>query len=644
MIDAERFLAAHPPFDGLDAGALARVLDGLEVAFHPEGEVVLVEGGAPPDVLHLVRRGTVALEADGSESLELGEGEWFGETALAGGAHATATVRAVEDTLCFHLAPEAVRPLIGPGSSLRLLTLRLRAGRGALTSTSTPAHRPVAPGPDVAERAADVVGAPGPQDAAGALGAAAALDALPVGPIARSAFVTVPPDATVREVAAAMTAAGASAAVLRLDDDRLALVTDRDLRARVVAAGTGVDAAVATIATVPVVTVDASTSAADALLTLLDLGTHHLPVERDGRVVAMLTDLDLLGVERRDAVRSRSRIERADSPGAVAAALRETSDAVVALADGGLAAPAIARTVAVLIDAATRRLLGLAEERFGRPRARYAWLALGSAARREQALLTDQDHALVHEETDDDDEALLARIAEAVVDGLEAGGVPRCPSNVMASHPAWRGTVSTWEERLETWAASPDRVGAFFSGVAMDARQVAGELDAIGMFRDGMARLARSPGFRRRLERLALEQRAPIGRFGRLLVRDLGDRDDVVDVKSGGLLPITELARLAAADAGSVAVPTLARLHDAAAAGTLDPERAEALEEAFTTLWEVRLHHQVRCHREGLSPDDLIDPEALGPLARARLKDALRVVHHEQRALEDRIAPRVLGR
>lgn len=643
MIDAERFLASHPPFDGLDREALGRVLDGLEVAFHPLGEVVLAEGGVAPDVVHLVRRGAIVLEVGGARLVELGEGEWFGESALTDELIAPVTARAAEDTLCFHLAVDVLRPLIGPGSVLRLLTLRLRSaptGRG---------RAPVRPDASAVDggRSADPDGGrpPGRGDEAPVGGTGRALlDATEVGAVARSPYVTLAPSTPVRAAAAAMSAAGATAAVVLGEDGRLGLVTDRDLRARVVATGTDGSVAIGEVATVPVVTIDPSTPASDALMTLLDLGTHHLPVVRDGHVLGMLTDLDLLGLERRDAFRLRSRIERADSSDEVAAALRETPEAVVALVEGGLDAPAVARTVAVLVDAATRRLIALGRERLGGPVAPFAWLALGSAARREQALLTDQDHALVHDATDEADLALMVRLAEDVVAGLEAGGLPRCPSNVMASHPAWRGTVDDWEERLADWAASPDRAGAFFSGVAMDARQVAGELDGIGPFRAGMARLAERPGFRRRLERLALEQRAPIGRFGRIVVRHAPDRDGVVDVKAGGLLPITELARLAAADAGSGAVGTVERLRAAAGGGVLGPERAEALEEAFTALWETRLHHQVRRHRAGLAPDDLVDPDDLGPLARARLKDALRVVHHEQRLLEERIAPRVRGR
>ena len=57
----------------------------------------------------------------------------------------------------------------------------------------------------------------------------------------------------------------------------------------------------------------------------------------------------------------------------------------------------VGRVVALVVDALTDRLLHLAIERQGDPPCAWAWLALGSAARQEQALHTDQDHALAYD-------------------------------------------------------------------------------------------------------------------------------------------------------------------------------------------------------------------------------------------------------
>jgi CBS domain-containing protein len=180
------------------------------------------------------------------------------------------------------------------------------------------------------------------------------------------------------------------------DGDRVGIVTDRDMRARVVAGGLAGDTPVGEIATVPARTVSADESLDRALVSMLSLGVHHLPVVVDGTVIGMLTDLDLLGHQRRDAFRLRSDIERAvDLAGAVEAG-RRIPTAIVPLVRAGVDAAHVGVVMATLVDALVARLLGLGETELGSPPGPYGWLALGSGGRREQALHTDQDHALVY--------------------------------------------------------------------------------------------------------------------------------------------------------------------------------------------------------------------------------------------------------
>jgi signal-transduction protein with cAMP-binding, CBS, and nucleotidyltransferase domain len=57
------------------------------------------------------------------------------------------------------------------------------------------------------------------------------------------------------------------------------------------------------------------------------------------------------------------------------------------------------------------------------------------------------------------------------------------------------------------------------------------------------------------------------------------------------------------------------------------------LTEAFELIMDMRRGHHVAQVRAGLPPDDLLDPEALSPLARAQLIEALKLVAAEQKRL-----------
>lgn len=122
---------------------------------------------------------------------------------------------------------------------------------------------------------------------------------------------------------------------------------------------------------------------------------RHFPVVgADGEVIGVVTDTDLIGVGRHTPFALRSSIQRAKSPEEAVAAARALPTAVLDLMSSGAAPLAIGRIIALVIDALTGQLLHLAIEELGEPPAAWAWLALGSAARQEQSLRTDQDHAM----------------------------------------------------------------------------------------------------------------------------------------------------------------------------------------------------------------------------------------------------------
>ena len=605
MLEVERFLAAHAPFRGLPDHVLAELASSVIVDFFPTGTVVLEQGGRPSEFLYVLRRGRVELVDGDSVVDRLDEGEAFGFPSLLSGASPQYGVRIVEDALCYLFDRSVAVDVLGAPTGIRFLVETLR-------SRLTPAHR--------------VSAQPFVED------------------VARGPLVFADPHETIESVARRMTGASASAAVVRFADGP-GIVTDRDFRTRVVAERADASAPIVQVSTPDAITVNRSSLVSEALLKMLESGVHHLPVvDSGGTVVAMLSDLDLLGLERRDSSRLRSEIQQARDVDQVAAAGRTIPEAVATLVQGGVDAGHAAKVVSVLIDAVTIRLLELGQEALGMAPTAFSWLALGSAGRREQGLVTDQDHALVYADSAEDHDDYFLRLARFVVTGLESAGIPRCQSKVMASEEGWRGTGSWWERRMRDWMTEPDRVAAFLTGVAFDVRHVTRDLAVDTLFSTAAEEASNQPGFLQRLERLALEARPPLGWLGGLAPHDADGREGVLDLKAGGILPITELARVHALRAGSLERETPARLRAAATAGTLSPDHADALVEAFEFLGDLRLQNQVGEWTSGRSPTNLIDPDSLGPIDRTSLKQAFRIVRHVQADLANRLAPRILGR
>jgi len=293
-----------------------------------------------------------------------------------------------------------------------------------------------------------------------------------------------------------------------------------------------------------------------------------------------------------------------------------------------------------------RRVLAFVErdleaEGLGRPPVPFCWLVLGSEGRREQTLRTDQDNALVYA----DPPAGLARpaaryfglFAERVIDGLLRLGYPRCPGDSMASNPKWCQPLAVWRDYIAGWARDTTPENLMQASISLDFRRLAGEAHLAEVLREEVRAQARAwRSFPRYLAKVAVSYGPPLGLFGRFVLRR-NDGARGVDVKLGGMLLLTNALRVYAIDLGLEETNTIERLEAATRTGNcFRPEERDDLRQAYETIFHLRLRHQLARLDAGTRPDNLVDPSALSPFDRRRLKDAFRSVRRLQGKLMDR--------
>jgi CBS domain-containing protein len=601
-VDVRSFLADHPPFDALSEAALDRVVSSVQIEHFAPGTVILQEAGAPATHLFVVRRGEAEIVDDGRVIDEIGEGDVFGMWSLLGQVAPTATVRASEDTLCYLIEAAVANEVLGSGAGVAFVAAGVR--------------RRIARVDETLKAEIDLV------------------RYREVGDLVRRTPVTCDPSTPVAEAADLMARERVSSLLIPSAGGGVGILTDRDLRTRVVAERRSGDTPVREVMTPRAETVPADTMVGEVLLRMLEGGFHHFPIaDAGGTVVGVVTDTDLMGIGRNTPFALKSAIERAHDRDAVAGAIAELPHVVTALVDSSADPVDVGHVIAFSIDAATRRLLELAIAEHGEPPVPWAWLALGSAARQEQAIRTDQDHALAFDGDAVAANASLAPLAEFVTSGLEAAGIPRCRGNVMATNEALRLSLDDWVRRFEHWMREQSPTASEQLSIVFDYRRVAGPLDAEVALDGTMAAAVERPLFLQHLARRALDLRPPIGFVRGILVEHGGEHPGTVDLKHGGIVIVGNIARAYAIRSGLTAKRTIDRLRACESVGAIDAETREGLEEAFRFLWEVRLHHHVEQLRSGLPPDDFVDPKELGGVARQGLKEAFRIIARAQKAL-----------
>jgi CBS domain-containing protein len=445
---------------------------------------------------------------------------------------------------------------------------------------------------------------------------------IPIGALVARPPLFVGGGASVVEAARAMREAGVSAALV--DDVPPGIVTDRDLRNRVLAEGLRPETPVRAVMSSPLFSLPAETPLFEALRRLLEREIHHLPVTRGGEVVAVLGDIDLLRHQSRSPLALLTRIEHLRGEGELAAYAEEVAGVAETLLAGGLGVAQIAGAVTSLGDVLTRRLLTIAERELGPAPCPYAWMALGSEGRREQVLLTDQDNAIAYGEDSGEARAYFAQLAGRVVDGLIRAGFPPCPGGYMATR--WCRPLADWQAMFRAWVDVPEPRALLEAQVFFDFRAVGGEL-SLAPLEDVLVTAGRRELFLAQLARAALRGRPPLRFGGRIRTED-----GYVDLKAGAIAATVMLARTYALAAGSPARPTLERLRAAGEAGTLSRSGVEILGESFRFLARLRLREQLRALHAGETPSNRVRVDALSDLERRRLAEAFEAVRQLQDA------------
>ena len=219
-----------------------------EVEFHRAGATIFSQGAEPVEHLRVVRTGAVEIVFDGRVLDLLGEGELFGHASMLSGLPTGFEARAGEDTVCYRIPAEVAQEPLSRPAGLRFVARSLLEPSG---TRAAPRSRPSRASTRRCSRSASLI---------------------------RGEPVVCRPDTPIREAAEMMTAAHATSAVVDLGDGSLGILTDHDLRTRVVAAGLTGDAPVSVAMSAPAYTCPPDRLGGDVLLDMLDRGFRHFPV------------------------------------------------------------------------------------------------------------------------------------------------------------------------------------------------------------------------------------------------------------------------------------------------------------------------------------------------------------------------------
>ncbi|MCG9677176.1 DUF294 nucleotidyltransferase-like domain-containing protein [Vibrio sp. Isolate24] len=617
LLEIKNFLSQHPPFDELEEEVLNFITKHVEISYFREDTPVIHFGDEIHD-LYMVRSGVVEVyRRKGELYNRLDEGALFGQMGLLTNNKVRFPVKAIKDTLVYCIPEPVFQELYDNHEAFADFvevedTARLRQ---AVSSTNEQND----------------------------------LTTSKVRTLLTGEAPFLEKTETIQNAAIKMAEENVSS-LLIIDPDILedneednsplvGIITDRDLCTRVLAEGLDASDEVSSVMTTEVISLDHNAYVYEAMLTMLRYNVHHLPVLKDKKPIGIIEATDIVRYESQNSLLLVSSIFQQQSIEELASLSEQVKDSFVRLVNEDANSHMVGSAMSVIGKSFKQRIIELAEEELGEPPIPYCFLALGSMGRDEQILVTDQDNAIILDNSyvEEEHNEYFDALAKKICDGLNECGYTYCTGDIMATNPDWRMTRTEWEECFADWIDDPNPKALLNASIFFDLVGVYGRLKWAEQLNGFIVRRARRNNrFLACLARNAMNRTPPLGFFKDFVMEKDGQHKNSINLKRRGTAPLADLIRVHALAVGSRSTNSFERLDDIHEAGILPKGKARDLRDALEFISMVRIRHQAFDVENQIEPDNNIEPENLSDFERRNLKDAFQILSNAQNFLKFR--------
>lgn len=616
IIEIKSFISQYPPFNVLTEDLLDSVANSIEISYFRQGTPIIHFGDHIHD-LYLVRSGVVEVyRRNGELYNRLDEGDVFGQMGLLTNNKVRFPVTAIEDTLVYCIPEDTFQTLYDENDNFAdFVEVEDSARLRQAVSNNSDAND---------------------------------LTTSKVRTLLTREPVTIFSDQSIQEAAQLMAAENVSSLLVfhqetaenEEDDSPLkGIITDRDLCTRVLAAGLSPDSPVADVMSTDVVSLDHNAYVYEAMLTMLRYNMHHLLVVKNHQPLGIIEATDIVRYESQNSLLLVSSIFQQQTLEELKSLSEQVKDSFVRLVNEDANSHMVGSAMSVIGRSFKQRIIEMAEEQLGSPPVPYCFLALGSMARDEQLIVTDQDNAIILDESYDAEKhgEYFENLATFVCDALNECGYNHCTGDIMATNPMWRMTRREWEECFNDWIDDPNPKALLNSSIFFDLDGVHGRTKWAEQLNGYIVRRARKNNrFLACLARNAINRTPPLGFFKSFVMEKDGQHKNSINLKRRGTAPLADLIRVHALAVGSRSQNSFERLDDIIDAGILPKGKGEDLRDAMEFISTVRIRHQALDVEAMIEPDNNIEPDNMSDFERRNLKDAFQILSNAQNFLKYR--------
>ena len=444
--------------------------------------------------------------------------------------------------------------------------------------------------------------------------------------------VSVDVETSITVAAQIMTNQKVSSLLVTREDKLIGIITDRDLRSRVVAASLDIHLPVSHVMTPNPAQIMGNRTLFDALALMTERNIHHLPVIDQQTLVplGMVTASDIIRHQRGNVLFIIGELSKAENlyeltrlswqlPHYFSAHAKKAGDYDIA-----------GKILSQATDIMTRKLIGFFQQANGKAPMMFAWLVYGSQAREDQTMGSDQDNGLLLAERPSETQAeYFAKMADYVCNGLAKCGIKLCDGNIMASNPKLRLSLEEAIEEAKRWVKAPTKDAIMHFNIFLDVRCAAGDISLFKQLQRQRAPLMKQNMFLAALTRNSNEISVPLSMFQKFIYEKGRKEKDVIDLKTRAVALINNIARIYALADGVTLPNTLARLDALSENSQLSKRDATNLRDIWLFLNRLRWRHQL----ENKVTDNRVSVSSLSSIEKHQLKAAFKAIERTNQAM-----------
>ena len=534
------FLKNFPPFDQLSKNDISKIAEEVTIIYLEKDKIVYQVGDELHDKFYIINKGAIALKKELNSKLQVvdrfDEGDIFGLRPLF--AHENYAIGAYteEESILYAIPLSVFKPLIAQNKNVGTFLLESFA-----SNTENPFSK-------------EFQGSIYDQRLETLQDDKELFELQPVRYVKK--VITAKQKASIKSIAQLMKDHHIGCVIIENNDIPIGIVTNKDLRNKVITGDFNIDDEAEHIMSSPVLCYPKNVSISQAQLAMMKHDVSHLCVTEDGtpnsKIIGIIAQHDITVMKGSNPTVLMKAIKRSNST----KTLKRIRKKIMVLLDGfmqqNIPLTQTSKIIFELNDATVKRIIQRCIIKMEKdPPVNFAWISLGSQGRKEQLLHTDQDNAVVFENVEKEklEEVRLyfLMLAKRVNKRLNSIGFDFCPADMMAMNPKWCLCLDEWKQQFSEWTSNTGNDEILLSSIFFDFDITYGDATLTNELSDHIFQITKNNElFLAKLGASALRSPSPLGFFRQFLVEQDGEYKDYFDLKKRAIMPIVDAGRLLA--------------------------------------------------------------------------------------------------